>query len=127
MQTSPFSPIPDLQPSEVASAHWIPLRLLYTPKPKWGVTSVDIASRLAPKSPAVRWSLRALVGKMDFRCILLPNRPIAVADSDEDGNEEGHQGLAGPHQGDITGPADTAAGSERPELKLWGLTLGMTL
>ena len=46
VQTSPFSPLPDLQPSEVASAHWVPLALLYTPRPKWGTTSVDISSRL---------------------------------------------------------------------------------
>ncbi|CEH16461.1 peroxisomal nudix hydrolase [Ceraceosorus bombacis] len=65
LQTSPFSPLPELQETEVASAHWIPLDLLYTPKPKWGLTSVDIASRLAPKSPAVRWALRALHTESD--------------------------------------------------------------
>jgi 8-oxo-dGTP pyrophosphatase MutT (NUDIX family) len=118
VQTSPFSPIPDLQPSEVASAHWIPLSLLYTPKPKWGVTSVDIASRLAPKSPAVRWSLRALVGKMDFRCILLPNRPVAVAETDED---DGLESLT------VRSATYEADEHDRPDLKLWGLTLGMTL
>lgn len=125
VQTSPFSPIPDLQPSEVASAHWIPLSLLYTPTPKWGVTSVDIASRLAPKSPAVRWALRVLVGKMDFRCILLPNKPIAVAETDEDDE------IVSPRintNGELIGNSihDVEQG-ERPELKLWGLTLGMTL
>lgn len=118
VQTSPFSPIPDLQPSEVASAHWIPLSLLYTPLPKWGVTSVDIASRLAPKSPAVRWSLRALVGKMDFRCILLPNRPVAIAETDED---DGMESLT------IRSATYDADEQDRPDLKLWGLTLGMTL
>lgn len=117
IQTSPFSPIPDLQPSEVASAHWIPLHLLYTPSPKWGVTSVDIAQRLAPKSPAVRWALRVLVGKMDFRCVLLPNQPIAVADASEE-VEADEIALPSSRQGDLV---------ERPDLKLWGLTLGMTL
>ncbi|GAC97536.1 hypothetical protein PHSY_005122 [Pseudozyma hubeiensis SY62] len=127
VQTSPFSPLPDLQPSEVASAHWIPLSLLYTPKPKWGTTSVDISSRLAPKSPLVRWVLRALVGKMDFKCILLPNDPVAVAEYDE--NEE--EGLADSSMGggEKAGShiARTEEGSVRPELRLWGLTLGMTL
>lgn len=125
VQTSPFSPIPDLQPTEVASAHWIPLSLLYTPTPKWGVTSVDIASRLAPKSPAVRWALRVLVGKMDFRCILLPNKPIAVAETDEE--DEVVSPRINPN-GELIG--DSFHGleqGERPELKLWGLTLGMTL
>ncbi|KAJ9479423.1 hypothetical protein PHBOTO_002909 [Pseudozyma hubeiensis] len=127
VQTSPFSPLPDLQPSEVASAHWIPLSLLYTPKPKWGTTSVDISSRLAPKSPLVRWVLRALVGKMDFKCILLPNDPVAVAEYDE--NEE--EGLANSSMGggEKAGShiARAEEGSARPELRLWGLTLGMTL
>jgi len=124
VQTSPFSPIPDLQPSEVASAHWIPLALLYTPNPSWGSTSVDIASRLAPKSPAVRWALRVLVGKMDFRCILLPNKPIAIAEGQDDEEEFG--GLSPTLQRE-KGFEALSDENERPELKLWGLTLGMTL
>ncbi|KAL9933324.1 hypothetical protein V8E36_008042 [Tilletia maclaganii] len=131
LQTSPFSPLPDLQPSEVSSAHWIPLRLLYTPKPRWGLTSVDIASRLAPKSPAVRWVLRALVGKMDFRCVLLPNRPIATANQDgeleEHGNEQYPPGERYPNP---SAASHLLLGTDAPskaELRLWGLTLGMTL
>lgn len=125
VQTSPFSPIPDLQPSEVASAHWIPLSLLYTPTPSWGTTSVDIASRLAPKSPAVRWALRALVGKMDFRCILLPNKPIAVADGQD---EEEIVDAMSPTISKEKGFDDVVTeGMDKPKLKLWGLTLGMTL
>ncbi|SPO24478.1 uncharacterized protein UTRI_03746 [Ustilago trichophora] len=130
VQTSPFSPLPDLQPSEVASAHWIPLSLLYTPKPKWGTTSVDISSRLAPKSPLVRWVLRALVGKMDFKCILLPNDPVAIAEYDE--NEEDVQMLAdasiiGAEKAGSHVARTEEGGFVRPELRLWGLTLGMTL
>lgn len=130
VQTSPFSPLPDLQPSEVASAHWIPLSLLYTPKPKWGTTSVDISSRLAPKSPLVRWVLRALVGKMDFKCILLPNDPVAVAEYDENDDDHVHlladsAAVGGEKAGSYIARAEQ--GSIRPELRLWGLTLGMTL
>ncbi|EST05239.1 NUDIX hydrolase domain protein [Kalmanozyma brasiliensis GHG001] len=121
VQTSPFSPLPDLQPSEVASAHWVPLGLLYTPKPKWGTTSVDISSRLAPKSPLVRWVLRALVGKMDFKCILLPNDPVAVAEYEEEDEGDTSQEKPGSHI------ARTEEGVVRPDLRLWGLTLGMTL
>ncbi len=119
IQNSPFSPHPDLQPSEVASAHWIPLSLLYTPRPNWGVTSVDIANRLAPKSPAVRWVLRTLVGKMDFKCILLPNDPIAEAYESADGSPI--------EIGQLSGSAGLLADGERPQLRLWGLTLGMSL
>lgn len=46
-----------------------------------------------------------LIGSMHFRCVLLPNNPCAI----------------GQIQPEI------AAGLERPQLKLWGLTLGMTL
>lgn len=129
VQTSPFSPLPDLQPSEVASAHWIPLSLLYTPKPKWGTTSVDISSRLAPKSPLVRWVLRALVGKMDFKCILLPNDPVAVAEYDENDEEANLLADASNYGTEKAGShiARVEEGRARPELRLWGLTLGMTL
>jgi 8-oxo-dGTP pyrophosphatase MutT (NUDIX family) len=117
LQTSPFSPLPELQASEVASAHWIPLSLLYTPTPKWGLTSVDIASRLAPKSPFVRAALRALVGKMDFKCVLLPNAPVATAGEEEEfGNGEKRKEKS-----------VALEEGERPELRLWGLTLGITL
>ena len=119
VQVSPFSPHPDLQPTEVASAHWIPLSLLYTPSPNWGITSVDIANRLAPKSPAVRWILRTLVGKMDFKCILLPNEPVAEAFDSADGSPVEIGSLAGRHPALLDG--------EKPQLRLWGLTLGMTL
>ncbi|KAE8210930.1 hypothetical protein CF327_g5261 [Tilletia walkeri] len=134
LQTSPFSPLPDLQPSEVSSAHWIPLQLLYTPKPRWGLTSVDIASRLAPKSPAVRWVLRALVGKMDFRCVLLPNKPIATANQEgeleEYGNENYPPGERYPSPPPVMSNfliGSDAPKSSKTELRLWGLTLGMTL
>ncbi|KDN42628.1 hypothetical protein K437DRAFT_263741 [Tilletiaria anomala UBC 951] len=119
IQVSPFSPHPDLQPTEVASAHWIPLSLLYTPTPNWGITSVDIANRLAPKSPAVRWVLRTLVGKMDFRCILLPNDPVAEALDSTEGSPIEIEPLSSRHPALIDG--------EKPQLRLWGLTLGMTL
>lgn len=125
LQTSPFSPLPELQETEVASAHWIPLHLLYTPQPKWGLTSVDIASRLAPKSPAVRWALRALVGKMDFRCILLPNKPVATAEGEAEEAEEFDKDLAESRK--EKGHVEEAGAGQRPELRLWGLTLGMTL
>lgn len=131
LQTSPFSPLPDLQPTEVASAHWIPFSLLFTASPKWGTTSVDIASRLAPKSPAVRWTLRALVGKMDFRCVLLPNDPVAIAEEEEDStDDEGGRRIKEeiyPPGERPKSPTLGAAEGERPELRLWGLTLGMTL
>lgn len=69
----------------------------------------------------MRWALRALVGKMDFRCILLPNTPVATADQEE-GEQEFGEGM-----GETRKEIAAAEGEERPELRLWGLTLGMTL
>ncbi|GAA5852103.1 hypothetical protein JCM9279_005058 [Rhodotorula babjevae] len=105
LHTSPYPPIPELQESEVASAHWIPLDLLHAPAAKYGSVPIDIATRLAPRNKVARWILHMLVGQMDFKCILLPNDPVAV--------------------GQQLPPLPP--GGKAPELKLWGLTLGMTL
>lgn len=104
LHTSPHTPIPELQESEVASAHWIPLELLHAPQAKYGVVGIDISSRLAPRSSMARVALKLLLGSMHFRCVLLPNDPVAV-------------GQVLPEDGLV----------KRPDLKLWGLTLGMTL
>jgi hypothetical protein len=62
-----------------------------------------LSRRLAPRSAMARFVLKLLIGSMYFRCILLPNNPCAIGQ---------HTPL--PPSGV---PAD---------LKLWGLTLGMT-
>lgn len=108
--TSPHAPAMDLQPNEVASAHWIPLEMLTGgERTRWGDVKVDIASRLAPRSPTIRWALRVLVGSMHFQCVLLPDRPDAVGLPEEEMEQ--------------MGIGKIGAG----DLRLWGLTLGMTL
>lgn len=62
---------------------------------------------------------------MDFRCILLPNRPIAVAEGHEE--EEGVASVFSPTLQKEKGFEFANNADEKPELKLWGLTLGMTL
>lgn len=64
--------MPELQESEVASAHWVPLELLHAPQAKYGVVGIDISSRLAPRSPLARFALRLLVGSMHFRFAFVP-------------------------------------------------------
>ncbi|CAO1618336.1 unnamed protein product [Sympodiomycopsis kandeliae] len=127
LQTTPFSHHPELQPTEVASAHWIPLSHLYTPEPKWGRVSIDISTRLAPKSTGIRWALKGLLGKMDFRCVLLPNDPWAIADDDpsDDASSISSSALDRRTTG-VKVKAPTKE-EETSELKLWGLTLGMTI
>ena len=66
LQLSPFSPTPDLQPSEISSLHWIDLDRLTPPfdKHDWGHVEIDISSRLSPRNRFVRVLLRGLVGGM---------------------------------------------------------------
>ncbi|KAK4050304.1 hypothetical protein OIV83_003625 [Microbotryomycetes sp. JL201] len=104
LHTSPYAPMPELQESEVSSAHWVSIEKLTPPQAQYGNVSIDISTRLAPRNMLARFALKMLVGSMNFTCILLPNEPIAV------GNMPPR-----PPKGHL------------PELKLWGLTLGMTL
>lgn len=127
LHTSPATPIPELQETEVASAHWIPLELLHAPLAKYGSVGIDISSRyvivlfrlarcifltpvslrpvssLAPRNAVARVVLRMLVGTMKFRCVLLPNDPVAIGQISTE-----------PEQPD----------GKAPDLRLWGLTLG---
>ena len=67
LQTTPFTPTPELQPSEVSSIHWIPLSSLtppYSPE-SWSKIEIDISTRLSPRNNLVRRVLRGLVGKME--------------------------------------------------------------
>jgi hypothetical protein len=66
LQTSPVSPQPDLQPSEVSSVHWIDIPNLIPPyeRSRWSSVEIDISSRLSPRNKVVRWVLRGLVGSM---------------------------------------------------------------
>ena len=45
LHTSPHTPMPELQASEVASAHWIPIEQLHAPQARYGAVGVDISSR----------------------------------------------------------------------------------
>ena len=60
---------------------------------------------------------------MDFRCILLPNKPIAVAEGQDDDEDVG--GMSPTLQREKGFERFNV--EDKPELKLWGLTLGMTL
>ncbi|KAK4698724.1 hypothetical protein P7C70_g7547, partial [Phenoliferia sp. Uapishka_3] len=104
LNTSPHTPLPELQESEVASAHWIPIEQLHAPQAQYGRVGIDIATRLAPRNAVARFALKLLVGTMHFRCVLLPNSPCAIGQT-----------------------TPLLPNTVLPPLKLWGLTLGMTL
>lgn len=121
LQTSPQSPIPDLQPTEVSSLHWIDIPSLIPPYSRnmWSSVEIDISSRLSPRNKVVRLILRGLVGSMKFGALLLPDEPDAVAEGfiPEFQDEKSSRGWG-------AGTLTTAGGRQ---LRLWGLTLGMTL
>nr|XP_019014439.1 uncharacterized protein I206_00521 [Kwoniella pini CBS 10737]OCF53220.1 hypothetical protein I206_00521 [Kwoniella pini CBS 10737] len=119
LQTSPFSPVPELQATEVSSVHWIPLSLLAPPfdTAQWSQVEIDISSRLSPRNTFVRWCLRNLIGKMQFGCVLLPDEPDTVAEGFD-------PSLAFDDSAEGSG---SWFNDGKRHLRLWGLTLGMTL
>lgn len=105
--TTRATPPPRPQPTEVAAAHWVPLRALLAPALRTRAC-VDAASRLArqPGGPAARALLRALVGRMVFSAVLLvPSESVFAATP-----TEGFVAARPPCQ---------------QPLLLWGLTLGI--
>lgn len=100
--TTPVDPLPEI------SLHWIPLARLAVAKPTWSSVTADISIRMAPRYPFLRRIIRLLLGSMRFAAIVL-NEPRATTTSAK-GKER------------ATEPAPS-----QDILKLWGLTLGMTL
>ncbi|WFD00392.1 hypothetical protein MYAM1_003141 [Malassezia yamatoensis] len=135
LQLSPFSETPHLQASEVESIQWVELNRIFTPSPQWGSIHMDFA-RHAPRNSAIRWVLTLLIGKMTFRCIELPNRPMAIAGSDDqltklNGQPNATTNATSDDEQDNTRLLTTSEQDYleqcTPHLQLWGLTLGMTL
>ncbi|KAF5345870.1 hypothetical protein D9757_006281 [Collybiopsis confluens] len=101
LQVTPSAPAADPIPS--TTLYWVPLESLVSPvmPPQWSHVIVDAASRLAPKhSVALKLLVRALVGSMQFPAIIL------------------HPCSSLPQASNASPPQI---------LKLWGLSLGMTL
>lgn len=71
-----------LQPTEVASTHWVPLRSLQSPSSRT-VVFEDVSSRLANQETGVKkWMLSCILGKMMFAAIsLLPTESLYSAES----------------------------------------------
>ncbi|KAJ3567158.1 hypothetical protein NP233_g6553 [Leucocoprinus birnbaumii] len=113
LQVTPTAPPPD--PVATTTLHWIPLTALVSPNssPKWSTVTVDAASRIAPRSSAaLRYLIRALVGSMEF--------PAIVLDTPGPPSEKPKKKLTSTH--DVI-----EKGLSPKTLKLWGLSLGMTL
>ena len=107
----------NIEPPEEESdvtLHWVPLSALLSPVPKWSFVTVDISSRLAPRHNILRTLVRWLVGNMRFRALVLTEEDIEEVDDLEVGSKPREKRKKG-------------VGNSKEELRLWGLTLGMTL
>jgi hypothetical protein len=113
LQLTPHAPPPD--PTASTTLHWTSLASLVSAHapPKWSTVTVDAASRLAPKhSTALRLLVQVLVGSMEFPAIIVqPSSPPSVT-------PDGKPNIDILEKGQSTRPQ---------KLKLWGLSLGMTL
>lgn len=71
-----------LQPTEVASTHWVPLRSLLDPQQRT-IAFEDVSSRLANQETGVkRWMLATILGRMIFAAINLePTESLYSAES----------------------------------------------
>ncbi|KAM6497992.1 hypothetical protein JOM56_005940 [Amanita muscaria] len=115
LQVTPQAHTPDPIPS--TTLHWIPLSSLVSPDspPKWSSVTVDAASRLVSKhSPIFRFLIQLLIGTMQFPAIVMELRtPVPVSAKPTSTHDVLEKGI-----------------SHKPlarHLKLWGLSLGMTL
>jgi 8-oxo-dGTP pyrophosphatase MutT (NUDIX family) len=121
-QTQPTDPPPE------TTLHWTPLSSLINTKPAWSTVDVDISSRLAPRDSIVRSLIQILVGSMRFDAIVLNGReyPRGVGYKKRDGFNfatlESSSEKYDPYK------KDKREGNKNDdELRLWGLTLGMTM
>ncbi|KAF8499465.1 hypothetical protein JB92DRAFT_2981477 [Gautieria morchelliformis] len=103
LQVTPADTLTD--PPVETTLHWIPLSKLSIQDPTFSNVTVDVASRMAPRHSWIRILVRVLVGSMQFSALIL-DRPM----KQEPKRQEQDSTIRRPR-----------------ELKLWGLTLGMTL
>ena len=130
--TKPDLPPLRLQPTEVASTHWVPLRVLLSPSVRT-YEYVDVSDRFARRGGnIIKFLLKTILGRMRFSAVrLLPSESLHCSStaeffSPEEENAKSklivslssmlYRWYLGDHAGS---PKRT-----RP-LLLWGLTLGM--
>lgn len=130
LQLSPYTTPVD--PAPGTALHWVPLAELLplpssarTRRPRWSHVTVDASSRLAPRhSNVLRLLMRVLVGSMQFPAILIsPSTSAATPLAHSPSSDTKSQLLAIDEK---RATLEHGADGEE-ELKLWGLSLGMTL
>ena len=124
------SPDLKLQPTEVASTHWVPLRVLLSPTSRTQEYA-DVSQRLANQGGlATRLAFRSLVGVMEFSAVKLKPTESLYCNSTP-GFLPG-KGPPSPPQSFfqrwrnwvVGNQAESRNGQGQP-LLLWGLTLGI--
>ena len=114
-----------LQPTEVASTHWVPLRALLSAEQRT-VSYEDVSNRLASQETGVkRWMLRAMLGQMEFAAIrLLPSESLHCTESPaEETNQRSNVNSVIRKVQNRSGKL--APAPQYQPLLLWGLTLGV--
>lgn len=129
--TNPHIPSLRLQPTEVASTHWVPLSALLSAEQRT-VSYEDVSNRLANQETGVkRWMLRAMLGQMEFAAIrLLPAESLCcTASPAEHTNKKSELATFYNAPSFITKLWDTyqkpLPAPQNQPLLLWGLTLGV--
>lgn len=123
---SPSYPVQRLQPTEVASSHWVPLRALLSPDLRT-YEYADVSARLAKSELGIkRWFLQAMLSKMMFAAIrLVPACSTYCATIPDFMPVTPSQlGLIHRFKDALKGPEGKYQ-DHRPPLLLWGLTLGV--
>jgi hypothetical protein len=128
--TEPEIPSFKLQPTEVASTHWIPLRVLLAPSAR-AYEYVDVSDRFAHGGGAIlKTIIKSILGKMRFSAIrLTPSESLYCSSTAEffsppEENSSAKASLGSRFYNWYLGDHAGSAGNSRP-LLLWGLTLGM--
>ncbi|KAL6705393.1 hypothetical protein ACN47E_007042 [Coniothyrium glycines] len=123
---SPSYPAQRLQPTEVASSHWVPLRALLSPDLRT-YEYADVSARLAKSELGIkRWFLQAMLSKMMFAAIrLVPAHSTHCATiPDFIPETKTRSGLIHRLRGWAMG-SEGRYSDRQPSLRLWGLTLGV--
>ena len=126
--TSRTLPALQPQPTEVASAHWVPLRALLSPSLRT-LEYVDISSRMAKQGgPLAKLLLRSLMGKMMFSAITLVPAESIYASRISGFIPESKQSaekVSGWAQAPFGVPESSKSLAYQQPILLWGLTLGV--
>lgn len=129
LYTKPDTPPLRLQPTEVASTHWVPLRVLLSPSVRT-YEYVDTTERFARQGGFIlRYLIHFILGKMRFSAVrLIPSESVYCTSTEEFFPSETARGT----KASLTerlytwaiGSLSSGSSKSKP-LLLWGLTLGV--